>query len=91
MVNEGLKIVQMEPLDQLLISAVAEESLGENKVLWDTFPQYSPLYNAEKELLFVLLLEYSDVFCFHPAVADRWARAHPQQFTNARIQGSPFS
>ena len=73
--GKGLKIAQMEPLDKdppitsdthlLTISAVTEVSPSENKVLWDIISNSTHLSNSEKELLFVLLMEYADVFSFH--------------------------
>lgn len=72
---KGLKIAQMEPLDKdppitsdthlLTISAVTEVSPSEHKVLWDIVSTITHLSNSEKELLFVLLMEYADVFSFH--------------------------
>ena len=73
--GKGLKIAQMEPLDKdppitsdahlLTISAVTEVSPSEHKVLWDIVSNSTHLSNSEKELLFVLLMEYADVFSFH--------------------------
>ncbi|KAL5479408.1 hypothetical protein EMCRGX_G022928 [Ephydatia muelleri] len=72
---KGLEIAQMEPLDKdppissdthlLTISAVTEVSPSEHKVLWDIVSTITHLSNSEKELLFVLLMEYADVFSFH--------------------------
>eukprot|EP00731_Ephydatia_muelleri_P026491 Em0018g591a len=72
---KGLEIAQMEPLDKdppissdthlLTISAVTEVSPSEHKVLWDIVFTITHLSNSEKELLFVLLMEYADVFSFH--------------------------
>ena len=72
---KGLEITQMEPLDKdppissdthlLTISAVTEVSPSEHKVLWDIVSTITHLSNSEKELLFVLLMEYADVFSFH--------------------------
>ena len=65
----------MEPLDKdppissdthlLTVSAVTEVSPSEHKVLWDIVSTITHLSNSEKELLFVLLMEYADVFSFH--------------------------
>ena len=73
--GKGVKIAQMEPLDKdppitsdahlLTISAVTEVSPSEHKVLWDIVSNNTHLSNSEKELLFVLLMEYADVFSFH--------------------------
>ena len=73
--GKGLKIAQMEPLDKdppitsdahlLTISAVTEVSPSEHKVLWDIVSNSTHLSNSEKELLFVLHMEYADVFSFH--------------------------
>eukprot|EP00731_Ephydatia_muelleri_P032795 Em0024g339a len=72
---KGLEIAQMEPLDKdppissdthlLTISAVTEVSPSEHKVLWDIVSTITHLSNSEKELLFVLLMKYADVFSFH--------------------------
>ena len=72
---KGLEIAQMEPLDKdppissdthlLTISAGTEVSPSEHKVLWDIVSTITHLSNSEKELLFVLLMEYADVFSFH--------------------------
>ena len=44
---------------------MTEVSPSEHKVLWDIVSTITHLSNSEKELLFVLLMEYADVFSFH--------------------------